>query len=226
MYKKEDQDAYYLQKSLAAVMFDNSKKVYKTIDGMFDLDILDYFDDVISFYGERNCISESVKNNIYYVLVDARNIKDEYYKERIEKVNEILRKLNMYRTDDYCGFYRYEFYIRTGNKKFLKFNDAAIEYCAEIIDDSIVNDFIVLYTHNNQVDDDTFKQEFLDWFLDKKIYYQSLNSILKDCPSMFKEPVFINRVNTILALNKKTNISNTKNNILIKRKIKKIKDWE
>ena len=64
MYKKKDQDVYYLHKLLLAAIFDNDHVFYKNVLWIFDLDTLKVLDNVITAHVEKNYFSDKIKNNI------------------------------------------------------------------------------------------------------------------------------------------------------------------
>ena len=218
MYSKDEQDIYYQHKFLTAIMFDDSYDYYKVNPWLYDIDVLEDFKNIVKYYSNNDCLSDKVKDNIYKILVDGRSIKDENYNERIMLINEIIGILNCQKGDISLQFYLGQLLIRKRkNKNELKKYTLRDLY-AEIpsTHESIFSDFIVLLSHNEQ-----FVEKYLHTFAQDKLYYESLNVILEECPSMFQNELFLDRMNAIFELNKELYKDCNKLNKHIIKSIKK-----
>ena len=216
---KEYQDAYYLQKFLMFIMFDNTRESYKETDWIYDIDVLKNFKELIEVFGKQGCIRPQIKNNIYNILIDGRQIEDENYKQRIELINEIIIILNTLPEQDYMKFYCGQLCYRLQDSKELKklTVDQIIESVPET-EDSICTDFTVLLSHSKNTTDEQFVSYYLPEFVNNGFYYESLNMILKECPSYFKDELFRDRMNSVIEMNKNLHpCFNKKSKSIVKR---------
>ena len=220
MYKKKDQDVYYLHKLLLAAIFDNDHVFYKNVLWIFDLDTLKVLDNVITAHVEKNYFSDKIKNNIFEMFDFARSIQDNDRNERIDLINKMIIKLNSSK-DNSLQFYANELYYRRNIKNFKNYTEDSILKHTSDLDDSLFNDFMVLYTHKSEnVSDEEFDDQFIPYFLmDLNLYFESLNVILVECPSVFEGEVFKKRCSIIL-----NNVNRLdKNHKELNKVIKKIK---
>lgn len=226
MYNKDEQDIYYHHKFLLAIMFDYNYEYYKVNSWLYDIDVLEDFRDIIKYYCESDCVNNQVKDNIYKILVDGRNVKDENYNERISLINEIIGILNAQEADISLNYYIGQLLIRQRRtkKEIKKYYLEDLYNEIPSIHESIFGDFLVLYTHSKQVTDEEFKEKYLNAFAQNKMYYENLNVILTECPSMFQNELFINRMNAIFKLNKEMYRDANKLNKQMIKRIKKNKD--
>lgn len=202
MYKKNEQDIYYLHKLLVSIMFDNENESYKEVPWVFDIGILTVFKQIVSEFVKYDTLSKHIKDNIYSFLLYGRNIKDESYEERINIINEITIILNCQKEDKSLNFYIEQLLDRRENLSELKkasLNDILAEI--EYIDSSIYNDFIVLVSHGDDTSEEDFDSVYLPNLIENNYYYESLNVILKECPSLFENKLFISRVKKVLNSN-------------------------
>lgn len=200
---KEYQDAYYLQKFLMFIMFDNTKESYKETEWIYDIDVLKSFKEVIEVLGSCGCIRTHIKNNIYNILIDGRSIIDENYKQRIEIINEIIIMLNSLPEQDYIKFYCGQLCFRVQDSKQLKkLTVEEIENNIPLIEDSICTDFTVLLSRSKDITDEDFVNDYLPEFINNGFYYESLNMILKECPYYFQDKLFMDRMNSVIEMNK------------------------
>lgn len=222
MYKEEEQDIYYLHKLLIGLLFDNIYDSYKNLDWIYDIDVLEVLRSLIIEFVDHNCFAPHIKDNIYDILTEGRNKKDENYEKRIELINEIIMILNNQKEDLSVNFYLGELVSRRKNIKEIKkytLDDLSEEI--PYIDESIYNDFIVLFSHGNEVSDGEFLMEYLPGFIDNSYYYESLNMVLEECPSLFKNKLFASRVNLVLNEMKKIDKTFTKTHSTVLKKVKK-----
>ena len=56
-------------------------------------------------------------------------------------------------------------------------------------------------SHTNDIEDNVFISEFLPTFINTDAYYDSLNAILEENPSIFRDETFYNRMMQVLYLN-------------------------
>lgn len=219
VYNENQQDAYYLQKYVLAVIFDTKYNFYKISQYIYDIEILKFLKDIVKTYVDFGCFNNRVKNNIYKILVDGRKVMDENYKQRIEIINEIISILNSQKEDNSTIYYKDELYDRIKNKKELKcLTVEDIEKISLNIEKSIFNDFLVLDSHSESISNEEFTNKYLPYFINNGFYYESLNIILDECPSLFKKEIFIKRVNQVLSNNKKID----KNYKDINKEVKKL----
>lgn len=222
----ESINEYKTRKLIYQIMFDFYDD-YEENTSIFDLIIIESLKNIVEFHSRNNDLSKDVINNINKFLMQAREYKDEKRKERIELVNDIIRIMNNQEKDRSLIFYRIQLYDRTNNFKYLfKAKDAEIIDEISNVHDSICNDFFVLVSHTDDVDDITFVNEFLPDLKECELYYQSLNMMLKENPIVFRDQTFYNRMICVLQsnslLNKDTVDNNEKLVKKINRKIKKL----
>ena len=223
MYSKDEKDVYYLHKLLIATIFDNDSELYKRISNMYDLDTLEVFKNIVIYFSNENCISSSIKGNINKILIDGREIEDKNYNDRVNLINEIIGILNCQKKDESIKFYAGELYLRRRDKKYLSCYDS--EVISEIYDinESIYNDFSVLLCHSNEISDEEFVSEFLPSLVDNALYYESLNMFLEECPSIFEDKLFRDRMNCVITMNKELSKTYNKENKFITKTMKKYK---
>lgn len=219
MYKEDQQDIYYSHKFILSLVFDNSQTVYKSIPWLYDIDVLSVLKYIVEVYSEQKCLAPNIKNNIYNILVDGRNINDENYKERIELINETIHILNASKDDQVMLFYLGEVYNRRNHSKEIKkWTLDNLKSEIPYIEESICNDFNLIGSHSESTSEEEFMNYYLPVFIDNEYYYESLNTVLRECPSLFKNKLFIKRVKQVLSSNKTIH----KDFIVTHRKIKKL----
>jgi len=224
MYGEEDLDIYYFDKIFTAFMHDNCDDTYKDNPWLYEIDALEDFKEVVLTFAEQNCIAPHIKENIYKILVDGREIKDENYEKRVEIINSIICELNKQTGDLSNAFYYSQLKIRRNEDKVLeKYTLQHLRYEIPRIDDSIYNDFTVLYSHSEKVDDEEFLTTYLPVFSKSNYYYESLNMILKECPCLFKDELFASRVNLVLRNVRKVDRVFNGTHKKIKKQVKKYK---
>lgn len=62
--------------------------------------------------------------------------------------------------------------------------------------------------HGKKVNDEAFIKEFLPSLTMQLFYYESINTILDECPQIFKDQTFYNRF--VYVLNRNNELSNNK----------------
>lgn len=219
MYKKDQEDIYYAHKFILSLMFDNSQTLYKTVPWLYDIDVLSVLKDLVEAYSTEECLAHNVKTNIYTILVDGRNINDENYKERIELINKIINILNNTKDDKVMLFYSGQAYIRRNNlREIKKWSFDKLKREIPYIEQSICNDFDLVCSHIENTTEEEFNDYYLPIFTNNNYYYESLNTILRECPSLFKNKLFAKRVKQVLSVNKNM----PKNYVPTHRKVKRL----
>lgn len=200
---KEFQEEYFLQKFLMFIIFDNTKEAYKGADWLYDIHVLKQFKGVVEVLAKCGCVRPQIKNNIYNILIDGRKIEDENYKQRIELINETIIILNTMKEQEYLRFYCGQLNYRIKEEKELKkLSIKDIKCNIPLIEESICNDFVVLLSHSKDVTDEDFVNDYLPEFINNGFYYESLNMILKECPYYFQDKLFMDRMNSVIEMNK------------------------
>ena len=223
---------YKTRKYIYAIIFNFYENDYSEDISAFDLVIVESLKNIVEYLTSENYLSESVKNNISNYLIQAREINDKDRKKRIEFINDIVGFMNAQKRDESIIFYRLELHKRRRDFGYitLKYSDNKVKQEIENVHDSIIHDFYVLATHSIEISEEEFKEEYLPYFKDTNIYYESLNTILYENPLVFKDELFYNRMMQVLNLNNelyqdKKDVLNMTNKLIkkINRKVKKIK---
>jgi len=223
MYNENEQDIYYLHKLLVSLMFDNEKQSYKEVLWVYDISVLRVFKQIVSEFVKHNFLEMHIKDNIYSFLMYGRNIKDKFNEEKINIINEITIILNCQKEDKSLNFYIEQLLDRRENLNQLKklcLNDILQEI--KYVDESIYNDFIVLVSHGDDTSDEDFNNVYLENLVENNYYYESLNVILKECPSLFKNKLFVSRVKKVLESNTYVDNNFKKINRKFKHLVKKV----
>ena len=226
----EDLIVYRMRKLIYSVIFNFFENEYEDAED-FQLIVVESLRNVVEYLTSQNYLSESVKNNIHNYLTRARYFEDEDRSKRIELVNDTIGFMNSQNQDDSIIFYRLELFKRKKDYKYIiGYSNEKVQSEIKHVHDSICNDLYVVVSHTDITDDETFETEYLPYFKDSNIYYESLNAILYENPSSFKDKLFYNRMMKIINLNKELykddkQILNMNKKMLnkINRKIKKIK---
>ena len=202
----EDINIYRVRKLVYAIIFDFYDNDYKEEPGMFDLIILESLKNIVEAHVENGDLSNDVISNINNYLEQARDFKDENRSKRIEIINEIIITMNKQDYDNLLLFYRIQLMDRRKNFKY-GINYSSDEIKAEMnnVHESICHDLVVIESHSEDVSDEEFVTEYLPDLTNSSLYYESLNMILKENPSVFKDRTFYNRMMCILNLNNEIN---------------------
>ena len=216
------QNICYIEKFLMFIIYENTRSAYKELDWLYDINILDSFKAVIKVLGKHGCIRPEIKNNIYNILMYGRNIIDEYYKQRVELINETIGILNSMEEQDYLRFYSGQLAYRVQDgKKLKKLVIEDIKNSIPFIEESICTDYAVLYSNSEDITDEEFVKECLPELINNGYYYESLNILLKECPSFFKDKLFIDRMNSVIEMNKNLHPCFNKKSKNLKKRIRK-----
>ena len=218
-----DLESYKLSKFLLSIIFDTkSYEIYKGGKEVSDINFVICFKDVIDRLVSRNYLSTNLKNNIYKILLDLREIKDDNREKRIQIINDIIGTVNSQDFDDSLTYYRIQLYYRKKDKSFLKkYSDNEIEEYIDYVNESIANDFLVmcLLVETNLED---FKNDCMDELVNNLYFYESVDSILRECPDIFNDKVVLDKIDLVFQHNSKFDRCFNKENKKIKRKMKKI----
>lgn len=219
-------DEYYSYKWLISIIFNTDDNSYlRKAKLVFDIRVLDGLKRIIEVYTKESYFNYEIKNNIHKFLVNARFFKDDESKERVDLVNDMTTYLNQQLDDKSEIFYRDQLYRRTRETKYLfKYSKEQIGILSEYINQQLYNDFIIIKSHGDEYTEEQFDELYLNDFIDLDGYYENINFILEECPYLFVDKTFYNRVMKVLNNNskefdKKTNSVKKR----IKKSIKKIK---
>lgn len=222
-----DLNEYIKTKLIYTIIFANSNIDYKNQPELFNISIVKSLKNVIKSLTKEKYLSKKVKENIYKYVMEAREFNDEHKEERYNELNEIVKLVNGQKEDLSYIFYTYELYKRINDKKYLS-------KCIENLDadqiknihESIFGDLLVLTSHSNDISDDEFINEYLPNLTNSYLYYESINAILHENPSVFKDLTFYNRMICVFNVNneiyKNTNIQKEHKKIVksVKKSIK------
>jgi hypothetical protein len=222
----EDLITYRMRKVIYSIIFNFYENDYEDKED-FDLITVESLRNVVEYLASENYLSESVKNNINNYLMRARYFEDENRTKRIELINDTIGFMNRQQCDNSLIFYRLQLFDRRREFKYLfKLTNEEIKKEIENVHDSICNDLYVIIGQSNLTSDEEFEKEYLPFFKNTNIYYESLNIFLKENPTIFKDEIFYNRMMKVINLNNE--ICNDKevfkmNKKLLKKIDKKIK---
>ena len=197
-----DIPTYRMTKMIYTIIFNFVENDYEDAED-FDLLVVESLRNIVKQLTEDKFLSESVKNNIHNYLTRARYFQDENRFKRIELINEMIGYMNSQTEDESYIFYKLELFKRRRDFRYI------IGYPIETINkeinnvhDSICEDFYVLISHTDITEEEIFETEYLPYFKNSKAYYESLNAILYENPSVFKDELFYNRAMKVINLNK------------------------
>lgn len=208
MISNEETNQYYCLKYILALIFDTKEKTYKDSDLIRRVDVIECLKDLVEIYVENNFFS--------------REINDQDSCVRIKLVNDIIRILNLQKEAHSLYFYAVQLSVRKNDKGYLnKYDNYTIKKEIDSVNDSIVEDFIVLSMLNSSVtDDETFKMNIEDFLADDS-FYDNINILLSEWPSLFKDKTFCERIKYVLDYNKKESKEYNKLNRILMKKIRK-----
>ena len=83
---------------------------------------------------------------------------------------------------------------------------------------SINDDFLLLYSHGDDVDLESFEKYYLPQFIESPFYFVSIDIILEECPKLFEDKKFLIRVCEVLRYSE---FEDKKINKVIEKKLKK-----
>lgn len=197
----ENIEIYRMRKVIENVIFNFYENDYEDKED-FDLITVESLRNVVEYLSSQNYLSESVKNNIHNYLTRARYFEDENRSKRVEFINETIGFMNRQQFDHSLIFYRLQLFDRRKDFKYLfKSTNEEIKKEIENVHDSICNDLYVLIGQSNLTSDKEFEEEYLPYFKNTNIYYESLNMFLKENPTVFKDEIFYSRMMKVINLN-------------------------
>lgn len=221
----DEMNIYKTRKLIYSIIFNFYENDYSEDIGSFDLVIVESLKNIVASLVKQNCLSEKVKENIGNYLIQAREYQDENRSKRIEFINDIVGIMNLQKSDDSIIFYRLELFKRRKDLKYLfKYPDTIIKSQICNIHDSICNDLYVLISHTEDASKEEFEKEFLPYFVNTDLYYESINAILAECPIIFKDKTFYDRMMTVLDINREIYNNDRKIVKINKQLVKKIKN--
>lgn len=214
---------YMAYKTICQIIFNGDKSSYVVDDNNF----LKIFRDVLEYYVSVNALNNVTQDNIFDYLSAIRQFKDENYSKRIQIGTEIIKLVNSQKDDQSDKFYQHELFRRQNSVKELDFYTDSKISVQDLFKESIYSDYIVLLSHSEITSNEEFEESFIPMLENKYLYYESINTILKECPVIFTNPLFYNRVVSVLNKNNKVigidGISKSNDKLLkkINRKTKK-----
>lgn len=199
----KDIHSYIFEKIAYYIIFNFDNKNYHERRYLFDIKLMNYLKEKIDFHVSKNDFTKKVRENILDYLNQARFIEDEFKLERIEIINDIIRTLNTQQKDYSSIFYSLELFKRTRQPKYLlKFNLEFTEEEMDIINQGIAFDLYVLCAvDKNSVSDEEFTESFLPTLIKNEFFYETINAILVEDPSLFKDRNIYDRVISIFNMN-------------------------
>lgn len=217
---------YYNYKWWLHIIFDTETKNYlKNPHITFNTCVLENLKIIVESFTKKGYFSNEIKYNLYMLLGYAREYKDENIKERTDIINDIIKLLNTQEEDNSLVYYRSQLYTRTRDLRFLFCSSEIIALNQEYIKQLLYDDFTIIVTHQKETTEQQFDEEYFIQFQNQKIYYENLYMLLEECPYLFKDEVFYNRVMKVLNKNsKKEKFENANNKIKkkINRKIRRL----
>lgn len=219
----EDINTYKTRKLIYELMFNLEKIDFTETPYMFDLVILESLKNIIEYHTSHGDLQPRIINNIGDFLLQARFYEDEYKKDRANIINDIITLMNEQKCDNNLIFYRLQLYYRRKDIKYLfKYTASQIMDELEGVHNSICHDLYVIISHSEDFTDEDFIKEALPFLQDSNLYYESLNMILKENPSVFRDLTFYNRMICILNMNNDIYKDNKKMYQYNKKLVKKI----
>lgn len=218
----EDLETYRMRKIIDSIIFNFYENDYDSKDD-FDLIVVESLRNIIEYLSSECYLSDSVKGNVQNYLMRARYFDDENKSKRIELINETIGFMNSQQEDKSLIFYRLQLFDRRKDFKYVfKSTNEEIRKEIENVHDSICNDLYVLIGQSNLTSDKEFEEEYLPYFKDTNIYYESLNIFLKENPTVFKDEIFYNRMLKVINLNNELHKDNKEVLKMNKKLIKNI----
>lgn len=189
----------------------NDEMYQKVLDGNYDQQILNYgflyfYKNMIENIISLKMLDDLIKDRVYKVLhyikdnliaCDTIENKNIY----INLINELIVKLNTSESVNCNNFYINEITKRFGDR--IIFTEPKFEKLKNKIIDSLCYDYLFLFYHITQLDDETFEQLSKEMVMDE-YYFASLNAILSEFPELFEIETFKKRVKRIIELNKRS----------------------
>jgi len=189
---------YFSDCACNGIVHENNKDALaQNAEILMSLNELYVFYEFVKFRVENGMISQFCKENIINICSIIRELSvDELRNERIDLINKIIICLNTQKEDNIRRYYATEYVQRMAvNKKYV-YDDEIIKNFNLIIN-SIKFDSVVLFSHSDKITDEAFKV-YENIFCNNLIYLLSINSILTNMPELYKDKLFIERLNRIV----------------------------
>lgn len=194
---------YLILKLIYYIIFSNDINYSEYSYLAEDIKFLNFLKNIIEYHLKKGDFNKEIKNNIYSFLNSLRFDNKTKSIECNSLINDIIILLNGYQDDVSGFFYALQSYYRTNNIKYL-FRPSKYNLPISHINESICNDFLLVESHSDAyVTDSEFKKIYLPYFKNNVYYYESLNIILRENPSIFLNKNFYNRTIKILEENSK-----------------------
>ncbi len=183
---KEELNGYLCVKFIESYMY-NEEFHSKVRKGEFDdyiltSDFVDIFIEFVNDFCEHEMLELSKRNEIYDLIIHVAqkaNFADfESRKYYVEKLNELIRKLNTLEDRNAQNFYEQQIGVRL-NLSGKEITYEEYEKYKEIVQDSLGYDFIFLINHTDLISSKDFEIR-LDSFVGDNYYFYSLNGILQE----------------------------------------------
>lgn len=218
----EDLETYRMRKIIYSIIFNFYENDYDSKDD-FDLIVVESLRNIVEYLSSECYLSDSVKGNIQNYLMRARYFEDENKFKRIELINDAIGFMNSQQEDKSLVFYRLQLFDRRKDFKYVfKATNEEIKKEIENVHDSICNDLYVLIGQSLLTSDKEFEEEYLPYFKNTNIYYESLNIFLKENPTVFKDEIFYNRMMKVININNELHKDNKDVLKMNKKLLKKI----
>lgn len=216
----EDINVYCTRKFIENIIFELNEIDYKKSINNFDLVILESLKNVVADYTEENYLSQKCINNVLNYLSQARSMH--LGKQANDIINDVITLVNTQKEDNSIILYRYELYKRRKNFKYATCDSKIINDEIENIHNSICFDLAVVTGHSDNVTDEEFVNNYLPYFVNSDLYYESINAILVENPIVFKDETFYNRLFSVLDINNELHKDTKSQNKKLIKKVKKI----
>lgn len=224
MEKETTLDEYFLFKMALAILYYPKEDIQSDIPWLYDINTLKILNTITKLYAERCRLSKRIKDNMYEIVIEGREVKDEDYVERCNLLNEIVISLNTQPDDEHIMFYRETLFRRTDDKDALfKLNDYQIDALERSIQNRIFDDYVVVMSTLEEVTDEMFEEDFLPQFIeDGKHISESINVILMEAPELLKNDQFRKRIKIIIDNSRKCKRNLNKNSKLFLKEYKRL----
>lgn len=205
---KEELNGYLCVKFIESYMY-NEEFHSKVRKGKFDdyilnSDFVDIFIEFVNDFCEHEMLELSKRNEIYDLIIHVAqkaNFADfESRKYYVEKLNELIRKLNTLEDRNAQNFYEQQIGVRL-NLSGKEITYEEYEKYKEIVQDSLGYDFIFLINHTDLISSKDFEIR-LDSFVGDNYYFYSLNGILQEKPELLKDQTFKKRLKQVIDSNR------------------------
>ena len=208
--EKQENIIYLYYKVVEELVFcNNFGKLIESIEKFIVLDsisILEILEQFLKIY--NNYMTSDMKKNAYTLIdifINRLDItSEEEKKDMINKKNKLISMVNSSSGNKIEEMLRSELDTRLMDKKLTKKSMKNINTTIAAVKAFIINDLNILITHSSIYDDDTFMLCHGEYVKSNLDYMACINAIAQECPSMFSEDLFRNRVSIVLKEIKKS----------------------